>query len=140
MSRVVTKKTIKAPAGRVWEIVREFGGLERFIAAVNTTKLEGSGIGMKRTMVMADGNTIVERLEALDEEKRSLRYSVLETKAPIADYIADMIIRDAEGGGCEIEWVSEFSSPEDQRAKTERMVSGLHQMTIRGLDRFCREA
>ncbi|MFH2201761.1 MAG: SRPBCC family protein [Elusimicrobiota bacterium] len=139
MSRVNVKKTIKAPADKVWQVLRAFGNLEAFIPAVNKTVLEGEGVGMKRVCTMANGNRIVERLESLDDEKRVLRYSVLETQAPISGYVADMFIRDAGEGATEIEWTSEFAAPEETRAESERQIAGLYSMSIRGLERLCRE-
>ena len=64
---------LAAAPEKVWSVVGEFGGdWHPLIAKVSLT---GTGVGQLRALATLDGKEIVERLEAIDDTKRSLRYA-----------------------------------------------------------------
>lgn len=49
MTFISTKLIIKAPASRVWETLRKFDGVERYLPVVKSSTVKGSGNGAERT-------------------------------------------------------------------------------------------
>ena len=103
--------TIKAHAAEVWETVRDFNGLPRFMSLVAGSTIEGSGIGAVRTLTLADGHIVVETLEELDNEAMFLRYSLLDDPTrPFGHYMARMKVTSLDENHCGIEFLSTFEA------------------------------
>ena len=49
MAKVSVKRVIAAPAGRVWEMVSEWGGTHKWIPGVGPVTVEGEGVGSVRS-------------------------------------------------------------------------------------------
>jgi hypothetical protein len=98
----------------VWSLIGQFGGAwHPLTARVNLT---GAGIGQLRTIQTIDGQTIVERLEVIDEAKRFLRYTNIAGMA-VSQYTATLEIR-PKGSGCVVDWSAQFLATD----KTDRAV------------------
>ncbi|MEV0278093.1 SRPBCC family protein [Streptomyces sp. NPDC050610] len=85
---------IPAPVATVWRVVRDFGGLAAWQPAVAGCALaDGSApdrVGSVRTLSMADGETVVESLLALDDHTRSMTYGIVSSPYPVRSYRATM--------------------------------------------------
>ena len=70
---------IEAPAEAVWELLSDFGGLQKYAhpGFVIGCDCDGGGVGALRTVTMADGSQVLERLERLEKDARRLSYSIL---------------------------------------------------------------
>ncbi|KUM27218.1 hypothetical protein AU467_02140 [Mesorhizobium loti] len=98
----------------VWSLIGEFGGgWHPLIARVNLT---GAGIGQLGTILTLDGQQIVERLEAIDDAKRSLRYSNI-TGMGVSHYTGTLEVK-PKGSGSVVDWRAEFLATN----KTDRAV------------------
>ena|GEM_PF-511216 len=75
---------IHAPADAVWRVISDFGAACQYLDMVVNCTVEGEGVGALRTLTFADGGTLVERLEALDEVARRLSYTLL-SDTPLSD-------------------------------------------------------
>ena len=84
MSRARVIISIQAPAQEVWETIRDFNRIEKFLPAVASCTVEGSGVGARRVCTLQDGSKVFERLVTLDEQHRVLRYSVTQSRLPYA--------------------------------------------------------
>ena len=82
MAHVAMKITVNAAAEKVWQTISDFNGLDKFVAAVANSSIKGAGIGAERTLTLQDGSLIVEKLESLDDDNRTLQYSILSGNAP----------------------------------------------------------
>ncbi len=109
MASVETSITIDAPAEDVWETVRAFGNIDRYTPPVEHAESDGDGVGMTRVLTLQDGAQVTERLEALDEEKRTLSYVIVDAPLPIQDYVSTMTVRATDGGRCEVTWACSFA-------------------------------
>ena len=128
------KTIINARAEEVWATISDFNGLPNYIEAVVESRLEGEGVGSVRTFSLADGSEIVEKLLRLDNEARTLTYSILESSLPMDDYVATMELTEAGESSCQLHWHSQFgfkeNSTEEQAVKT---VEGVYSLGFEGL-------
>jgi hypothetical protein len=66
---------VGAPADRVWDLIKQFDrNWHPLFVDIGVT---GTGIGQLRTLTSVDGTKMIERLEELDDERRTLRYSLI---------------------------------------------------------------
>ena len=75
--------------------------------------VEGQGIGALRTLTYVDGETIIERLEVLDDAAYLLSYALL-TDTPFRDCLTTVTVREVDPGHSK--WNGRRpSSPKDSR-------------------------
>ena len=87
----VERSTIlPAPVERVWALLADFDGVDRWHPLVRAAEIEdglsGRHVGGVRALTMQDGAVIRERLLALSDEDRFFSYSILESPLPVEDY------------------------------------------------------
>ena len=133
MASVKVDDRIEASADAVWELVGDFGGVQRFAAGIESCTVEGEGVGAVRTLKMPGGISLQERLETLDPAARTLQYSILPgAPLPLGDYLATIRLSE-DGDACAICWSSTFEpkgAPEEQAAA---LVQGIYTAGIAGL-------
>lgn len=80
MATIYKEFTVDAPVDRVWDALRDFGALDRRLAAgfVTACRLVEPGL---RAVTFANGRTVHERLVGLDEEARRVAYTVTDGQA-----------------------------------------------------------
>ncbi len=105
----------------VWDLIGGFNALPNWHPAVEKSEIEGDGKGSVRTLHLAGGGTITERLEQLDEDGKSYTYSILSSPLPVANYTSTIRLKESgDGSGCVVEWESDFQAsgaPEDDAVK-----------------------
>lgn len=95
-------------ADEVWAVVGDFAGIlgwwpPGWFAECRTQSAPGPG--MTRTMVRADGSTVVERLLEHRPDERMMQLTVDVGMPPsIGSYTCRYEVRPAEGGGCHLDW------------------------------------
>lgn len=137
MAKVAMKKSLNASAGEVWKTISDFNGLPKFVAAIVDSKMEGSGIGAVRTLTLQDGGPpIIEKLESLDHQTRSLSYSIVESPLPLEDYLATVELRDLGEDHCEITWSSSFEPKGAPEEEAKKIVEGVYSAAFEGLGRL----
>ena len=95
---------LAAAPDEVWSLIGEFGGAwHPLVAKVSVT---GAGIGQLRTIETLDGKEIVERLEAFDNAKRSLRYANIAGMAA-SRYTGSLEVK-PKGNGSVADWRVQF--------------------------------
>jgi hypothetical protein len=70
-----------------------------------------------------DGQKIVERLEAIDDKKRSFRYTNI-AGIPVSQYSGELEVQ-VKGKGCIVEWRAQFLANHRSDTATKAMVSRL---------------
>jgi hypothetical protein len=88
----------------VWSLIGQFN-LE-WHPLVASSRLIGTGIGQLRRLTTRDGGEIVERLEAIDEAKRSYRYTLI-AGVPASRYVGTIEVT-PRGSGCVAGWRVQF--------------------------------
>ena len=134
MSHVSMSTVIKASADQVWRAIRDFNGLPAFIEAIAESRTEGSGVGAVRTLTMKDGGPpIVEKLEKLDEQARTLTYSIVTSPLPLDGYVATMEVAVLAVDECELRWYSTFQPEGATEQEAIEVVKGVYSMGFSGL-------
>jgi carbon monoxide dehydrogenase subunit G len=98
---------IAKPADEVWALVGEFGGLDTWMAGVDSCEVEGD-IRTIQTM----GMTLTEQLKGRDAEARSITYSIVGEGAPVAQHEATITVHDTGDGASEVTWEVGVEPPE----------------------------
>jgi len=133
MQEVNIKGTIKAPADEVWKLVGDFGALNTFVEAVAKCTTDALGVGAVRTLTLQDGGVVKEKLESLDNEKRVLEYSILESPMPIKNYKGKMVVNKLSDNKSEFIWSSTFEAVEGTENEMKKALSGLYSLGVEGL-------
>jgi hypothetical protein len=105
----------------VWSVIGQFS-LD-WHPAVARVRLIGEGVGRLRRLETRDGREIVERLEGVDDTKRSYRYSLV-SGVPASHY-AGVIDVKSKGSGSVAEWRVEFLANNQPDIAVRTMVSTL---------------
>jgi len=105
---------IKAEPAKVWALVKDFGGLHKWLPPVVSTKLEtkkdeDGKDATFRLLTLKDGGTILERLKSSDDASMKLKYEIIEGVLPVNDYIATMAVKAGPGAGeSTVTWMARF--------------------------------
>jgi hypothetical protein len=104
LQTVAESVELAAAPDDVWSLIGQFGGAwHPLTARINLT---GAGIGQLRTMLTLDGQQTVERLEAIDDEKRFLRYTHIAGMA-VSHYTGTLEVK-PKGSGSVVDWRAQF--------------------------------
>lgn len=137
MSKVSMSIRINASSDKVWEVLRDFDGLPAFIAAIKKSTMEGSGVGALRTLTLEGGGPpIVEKLEKIDDQAKTLSYSIVTSPLPVKDYFATMETVDLGRGQCELRWYSTFEPKDATEAEAIKVIEGVYTGGFEGLKKL----
>ena len=128
MAKAHVHDTFNAPADAVWSFFRDFGGVQKFAGPMVTScTLEGEGIGSVRTIALAQGAPIRERLVQFDEEAKSFSYAILGScDLPIDDYVGTVKIKAAGPSRSTIDWIGTFDPKGAPEAAAKEIVEGIY--------------
>ena len=132
MVSVKVSERVEASAERVWELFRDFGGVQKFSAGIEKVEVTGSGIGAVRTLSLPGGISLQERLEAFDDRGRRLQYAIVAGPIPVANYLATIEVKD-EGKACRIDWSSHFEPKGISDEQGRAMIEGVYKGGIAGV-------
>jgi uncharacterized protein YndB with AHSA1/START domain len=129
MPRVYVSTVIDAPTARVWERIRDFNALPRWVPAVRDSRIENGEpsdrIGCVRDFHLQNGDHLREKLLGLSDYDFFCTYSILESPMPLTDYVATIRLTPVtDGDRTFAEWSAEFDCAE---ADAEGLVSGIGQ-------------
>jgi uncharacterized protein YndB with AHSA1/START domain len=127
MPRVYVSSVIDAPAARVWERIRDFNALPRWVPAVRDSRIENGEpsdrVGCVRDFHLQNGDRLRERLLGLSDYDMVCTYSILESPMPLTDYVATLRLTPVTDGDRSFaEWTAEFDCAE---ADAEALVSNI---------------
>lgn len=135
MAEVKVTESIAAPAGAVWALVRDFGGVDKWGGpALESCTVEGEGVGAVRRIQAAGGLQIVERLEAFDEAGRTLSYAIIEkSPIPVKNYLSTICIEETGPNACRVDWSSTFEPDGAPAEQGQAIVTSVYTGGIQGL-------
>ena len=108
---VTQSVTINAPAGKVWNAVKDFNALNTWHPAVAKDEIvEGANntSGAVRLLTLKDGGTIKEKLLGFDAPRHKFRYAILEGVLPVSDYTSSVTVLPAGKGRAKVTWSGRF--------------------------------
>ncbi len=135
MASVQTQAEVAASVGEVWQLLSDFGGLDKWIDAsvIKSCECDGNQVGAVRVLTMPDGAVIRERLDVLDAKAHRFTYSILgESPIPVDHYSATVKLTAAKGG-TQIDWVSTFEPRGISQADAEGVVRGIYEGGVAGI-------
>jgi hypothetical protein len=112
---------LAAAPDTVWSLIGQFN-LE-WHPLVASARLIGTGIGQLRRLTTRDGGEVVERLEAIDEAKRSYRYSLI-AGVPASRYVGTIEVT-PNGSGSIARWRVQFLADKQPDIIVRARVSAL---------------
>jgi hypothetical protein len=127
MIRIVRSTIIDAPTDRVWAVLRDFNGHDRWHPAVERSAIErgqsADQLGCVRRFFLRDGSALRERLLMLSDLEQSFSYCLLETPIPLFNYVAHVRLAPVTDGDRTFwEWRCSFSTRKGEEAEMTRMV------------------
>ena len=126
MIRVIVKDEIDAEARTVWGLVGDLGHPESW-PVVESFELEGSGVGCIRTLHLAGGEQIRERVEEYDASDQSYRARVTQVgRLPVADYEYRVAVASLAPGRCTVEWTVTCTPVARSEAEARHMIEGFY--------------
>jgi len=109
MAEVLRALEIRAPADEVWTTIADFAAVESYSPRVARCELEGAdGPGQLRHLTLQDGTLTTSRLISIDPAERSMRYAILVTALPLADYTSTIRVDALTDTRCNVTWASRF--------------------------------
>jgi len=107
MAKVSMSADLNVSADQVWKMIGGFNSLPDWHPAIEKSELTEEG--QTRTLSLAGGGTIVEKLEKVDDDARIYSYSIIDSPLPVANYSATIKVS-GEGDNSTIEWSSDFDA------------------------------
>ena len=127
MPKVVKSTVLDAPADRVWAILRDFNGHDRWHPPVKESVVERGApsdrVGCVRRFRLQDGSELREQLLALSDLEQTYSYCLLDTPIPLFNYVAHVrLLPVTDGDRTFWSWESSFSTRAGEEAEMVRMV------------------
>ena len=135
MASVNVQEEVAASAQKVWDLISDFGGIQKFADPRFITKCESTGNtpGSVRTITLADGEKIQERLETFEGEAHRFSYSILgECSIPVRDYLATTKVTAIDQNRCQIDWQSTFDAV-GSAEEAEKIIRGVYTGGVIGI-------
>ena len=112
--RIVRSTVIEAPTDRVWALLRDFNGHDRWHPRSKSAIQRGQSadkLGCVRRFFLRDGSELRERLLTLSDLEQTFSYCLMETPVPLFNYVAHVrLAPDSEGDRTFWEWRCSFST------------------------------
>lgn len=113
MIEIEHKRNTDLPAATVWEEIRHFDRVLKWIPGgeKSTIEVRGSGIGAIRDITLVTQGYVQHKLIALDDTKRSFSYALTAGK-PIGmqDYTVVLTVTPIDATHCTIRWAGRMTS------------------------------
>ncbi|GAA0906911.1 SRPBCC family protein [Streptomyces thermoalcalitolerans] len=128
MATTTATLDIPVPAERVWDLIGGFDSLPDWLPYIpQSTLSEG---GRVRSLTNEEGEVIVERLEAFDNQARSYSYSILKAPFPVTGYRSTLTVHEVSDGHSRVEWTGSFTPA---GASEEEVIALFHGIYTDGL-------
>jgi len=137
---IAEKYTINAQADKVWETLKSFDYVEKYLPLVQKTEVEGSGVGATRicTFSQPDGSQgkVSEKIESLDESQKIISISIADGVWPATNVMVTNKVNSLDDNKTELDfsWTAEPKgvSEDDLRNK----LLPIFKMVAEGLEKL----
>lgn len=136
MYKVLVEKTLDLPRKKVFDILVQFGGLEKILPEmIESVEVIGSGVGALRNVGLKGGGKVTERLDVA-YDGRVFAYSIVFNDAlPLENYCAVVTLEDA-GAKTLARWGSNWNTKGITDADAVAMLTGLYTNLLAGLHKL----
>ena len=128
MASTNVQESVDASAAAVWQLLADFGGVQKIADPrfISNCECDGNEVGCVRTITLADGSSVRERLESVEQQSRRLSYSIVgEAPLPVKDYLATVKVTETGSDSCQVDWQSTFEATGPVE-KAEKMIRGVY--------------
>lgn len=126
MPKVTMSMELPSGVDKVWDVIGGFNAIANWHPAVEKSELSDGG--EMRTLSLAGGGQIVERLEKLDDAGHSYRYSIVDSPLPVSNYTAEIQVQpNADGKSCTVQWSSDFKAAGAPDLEASKVIEGIYQ-------------
>jgi hypothetical protein len=127
MPKVVRSTILNAPVDRVWSVIRDFNGFDRWHPAVGTSVIERhhspDKIGCIRRLKLKDGSELREQLLTLSDLEQTYSYCLLDTPIALFNYVAHVrLLPVTDGNRAFWQWESRFTTRPGEEQAMQRLV------------------
>ncbi|MBT3559363.1 MAG: SRPBCC family protein [Rhodospirillales bacterium] len=105
MTKVAMSTKLDVSADEAWSMIGGFNALPDWHPAIENSELTEEG--QVRTLSLAGGGSIIEKLEKVDDAARTYTYSIVNSPLPLSNYTSTITVRDTDEGTV-VDWSSEF--------------------------------
>ena len=131
---VVETVQLDTAASRTWDAIKDFGTWQSWHPAFASTQMiqgDGQSKGAVRALMTKDGGKFTEELVAFDAAARTYQYRIIESPAPVADYVSTIQVKETPAGSTVV-WSSHFNvKAGTSEADAKKLISGVYRA---GLD------
>jgi hypothetical protein len=122
MPKVVKSTILDAPVDRVWGLLRDFNGHDRWHPPVRESAIERGApsdrVGCVRRFRLQDGSELREQLLTLSDLEQTYSYCLLDTPIPLFNYVAHVrLLPVTDGNRSFWHWESRFTTPPGREAE-----------------------
>ncbi|WP_372525777.1 SRPBCC family protein [Piscinibacter sp.] len=133
VSVVETVQLAAAPT-KTWAAIKDFTTWQAWHPAFATTDLvrgDGHTQGSVRVLITKDGGKFTEELVSYNAASRSYQYRIIDSPAPVADYVSTIEVKETQAGSTVV-WSSSFNvKAGTSEADAKKLISGVYRA---GLD------
>jgi uncharacterized protein YndB with AHSA1/START domain len=134
MAKVSLSTKLPVPARTVWDAIGGFNSLARWHPGVAKSEETKEGSATVRRLTLHGGGSIVERLEAKDDWKRTYTYAIVSGPLPVTGYEARLHVEEhKDGKGCTVEWSSTFEPSGAPEPEAVRVIRGIYEAGFENL-------
>ncbi|MBY0468285.1 MAG: SRPBCC family protein [Burkholderiaceae bacterium] len=124
-----SEETVDSAPATVWKYVGDFNGFDLWHPQVRSSTVKGADnkVGAVRTLKLADGSELVEKLLKYNAASTSYTYTSLKSPFPIKNYVATISVSPAAGGKTLMKWSATFDAVNiDEDIATEMVAIALN--------------
>jgi len=137
---IADKHTINAPADKVWETIKSYDYVEKYLPLVQKTEVQGSGVGATRvcTISQPDGSSgkVFEKIESLDESQKTISISIADGVLPATNVISTTKVNALDGNKTELDlsWTAEPKGVSEE--DLQNFILPIFKMLAEGLEKL----
>lgn len=132
MAPIHAELIIKAPASEIWNTLRVFGGIEKYLGIVSKSEVHGTGKGAIRTchvQMTPNSETLqfAEEIEEIDENQRKMTYHVIDAPSPFFGLRSTIRVTPIDPFSSKVELTNSLTM-EDPKEAVDAILSIFHMM------------
>ena len=133
MPKVSMSQNLNVSADQIWQMIGGFNALPDWHPSVEKSELAEEG--QTRTLSLAGGGTITEKLVSLDDNSKTYSYSIIDSRLPVKNYVSTIKVT-GDGDNATVEWSSEFDAADMPENDAMKAIEGVYQAGLDNLKKM----
>ena len=129
---------INAPASRIWDVVKDFDGLDTWHPVFSGADLKSGTlnvVGAVRTLTIQDGPSFDEELLEWDDMGRTFSYAIIDpAPLPVKAYRSTITVMQLEPGVSNVTWSSSFQNNSNGEMTDVQVIEFINGVYTAGLE------